>query len=283
MDRQIRAASSLQAGVSAPIMILMSAPRFHLHTLATGIVRLSAPETRHASRSRRLSVGDELVLFDGAGREAAGRIVSMRGAVEVEIAHIVERPRPVPLLTLALALPKGPRQDVLVEKATELGVGAIQPLVTDRSIASASVHKQEKWRQTTIEAAKQSRQCWLPGLLPLRPLRDFASGRMPFDRTVVACTSEDLPVAAIPILTLLPELARAGSILAFIGPEGGWTPAEVEHLASIGGQPVSLGPSVLRVETAAIALAAAIHSLARPQTPPQQAQANAAGPQTVSP
>ncbi len=270
----------------------MIAPRFHVEALSPGIVRLADPEARHARGPRRLSGGDMVVLFDGRGHEATGRILSAEPAdVEVAIGELVFRARPVPRVTLAVALPKGPRQDMLIEKCTELGAASIQPLITERSIPSASIHRRRKWRRTTIEAAKQSGQCWLPALNEPRKLKEVVGDVPGFGGAIVAAPARPFLACGtglaphperpaegrvVPLITsLLNELARAEEILAFVGPEGGWSDAELDMLIAAGALPVSIGPNVLRTETAAIALAAAVHGLA---IVPCQIEGQKAGP-----
>ena len=115
----------------------VSVPRFHVDELASGNVSLPDEEARHALGPRRLSVGDAVTLFDGQGAEAAGRIASRsRRGIDVTIDEIRHSPRPVPALTLAVAPPKGPRQDMLIEKCTELSVAGIVPLLCQRAVAS---------------------------------------------------------------------------------------------------------------------------------------------------
>lgn len=237
-------------------MHVMSMPRFFVEQLSPGRVALPEREARHALASKRLTIGQGAALFDGQGTQALGRIVSSdRHTIEVDILEVTHRERSHPMLTLATALPKGPRQDVLIEKCTELGVSAIQPLVTERSIASASAHRLNKWRQTTIEAAKQSNQCWLPELRPPQPLTAVLADLSPFDLKLLTVTCEwpnASPVGEI-------NLRSARRIIVLVGPEGGWAGEEVEAIVEAGAKPVTLGPNVLRVETAAIALCAAVH------------------------
>ncbi|MBI4579420.1 MAG: 16S rRNA (uracil(1498)-N(3))-methyltransferase [Planctomycetes bacterium] len=228
-------------------------------TVSRPVIGLSEPEARHALASRRLSVGDAVVVFDGRGHEASAAIITAaRGHVEVRVDEIRTRPRPLPTLTLAVAMPKGPRQDQLIEKCTELGVAAIQPILTERSVAGVSDHKREKWRRTTIEAAKQSGRCWLPELLRPVPLHEIVGGLSRYDVAVAAMLPDD--GGAEPITDWIGRLSGRRSILAFVGPEGGWAPAEAQALLAAGVQPISLGPNVLRIETAAIAVAAIVHA-----------------------
>lgn len=235
----------------------MADPRFYAPDLAGPVIRLDDREARHARQSRRLTAGVPVTLFDGAGGQAAGQIeVAGKSQVTVRIGQVSRCPRSQPQLTVAVAVPKGARQDVLIEKCTELGVAAIQPIVTARSVCSASEHRLDKWRQTTIEAAKQSGQCWLPSLAPLRPLGQVLTETSGFD----------LLLAAVPggrsAKEWLPDLENAHRLLAVVGPEGGWTEAESEALIAAGCRSVSLGSSILRIETAAVAIAAMVHALA---------------------
>lgn len=239
----------------------MGLPRFHVQTLTGSPARLSPREGDHATKARRLAIGDEVALFDGAGREALGRITSIaRAAVEVAFEQCGERPRPSPSLTLAIALPKGPRQDVLIEKCTELGAAAVVPLLTARSISGATEHKLDRWRQTAIEAAKQSGQAWLPVFHPPEPLAQALTRVREHDLSVAGALTAEGDHGLVRLLAAAPVPA---SILAFIGPEGGWTDEEIAMLTAAGCQCVNLGPNILRVETAAIAIAAWVHAWQR--------------------
>ncbi len=223
------------------------------------LLDLSEQESRHAVGARRLSVGDELTLYDGRGHQAQAAIAAvMRRSVQVRVGEVEFRPRPLPTLTLAVAMPKGPRQDVLIEKCTELGVAALQPLSSERSVAGATEHKLEKWRRATIEAAKQSGQCWLPELRPLKPLDKTLADRAEDSLTVAAMLPRNGPAVTLP--QVLAQIQAARSVTAFVGPEGGWSEAESDMLLTAGALALSLGPNVLRIETAAIALAAIVHA-----------------------
>lgn len=234
----------------------MGTPRFHVQRLIGPSLRVSGHEAAHALRSRRLSAGDEVILFDGAGSEAAGRISAVaRSHLDVAFENVIRRPRPVPALTLAVALPKGPRQDFLIEKCAELGTAAIVPLITERSIGSASEHKRGRWRQIAIEAAKQSGQAWIPEFPAPETLAE-AMRRVPAHELAVVAATEQ-PCAPF----ALEGTTRPASILAFIGPEGGWTQDELKMLMAADCQQVSLGPNILRIETAAVAIAAVVHAV----------------------
>jgi 16S rRNA (uracil1498-N3)-methyltransferase len=233
----------------------MSLPRFFIDDLQPGIVTLSQREGRHLQHARRLHPGDEVVLFNGRGDEGFGALSatagSRKGPLEVEIRALRHRPRPIPHLTLAVALPKGPRQDWLIEKCTELGVAAIQPIITRRSIAQASAHRLTRWRQTAIEAAKQSGQAWLPELLD--PL-DFP------DALARASGQTHVLIASATARASASSLPGTERVIVFIGPEGDWTPDELRIAELSGAGMLSLGPNTLRVETAAVAVAAIVHA-----------------------
>jgi 16S rRNA (uracil1498-N3)-methyltransferase len=207
-----------------------------------------------------MAVDQKVILLDGRGTQGGGQIISTdRRGVVVEVAKVSQTPRLLPELVLATALPKGSRQDVLIEKCTELGVFAIQPVITERSVVDASHHKLSRWRQIAIEAVKQSNQAWLPALHPPKCLFDVLEDMSVFDQILVTATHES--PKAIPLSAVGVEHAR--KTIGFVGPEGGWTAKEFEAVVNAGGQPVTLGPNVLRIETAAIALCAAVHGLMR--------------------
>ncbi len=272
----------------------MSLPRFFIEGLHVGRVDLPVSEAEHARRVRRLSVGEPVVLFDGRGGEGSGSIIrSSPAGVEVVVEKLVRYPRPRPALTLAVALPKGARQDALVSQCTELGAAGLRPISTERSVSQASEHKLEKWRKATIEAAKQSQQAWLPALAGIEKLPELLRNvvspcpappeksaavpegqgeitdvwREPFDRILLAAIAlTDQSPTSTCIVDLLAGLKACRNVLAFIGPEGGWTDEETRWILETGAVPVSLGPNILRIETAAIALASFFHGLASNET-----------------
>jgi 16S rRNA (uracil1498-N3)-methyltransferase len=198
----------------------------------------------------RAQVGDEVVLFDGSGLEFIGRIAAIRkSVVEVALIDRQEISRELPLsLTLAVALPKGDRQKWLVEKATELGVTRIVPLITERGVAQPTASALDRLRRAVIEASKQ---CGRNRLLEVAAPEDatkYFQVTPPETLRLIADPSGQ-PLGA----SLHPERRQ---IHAAIGPEGGFSPAELATATSSGWQPISLGSRILRVETAAIAIAA---------------------------
>lgn len=241
----------------------MSSARFHLDHLLTGMNVLPSEERAHAARSRRLAEGDHVILTDARGHEAPGRIHRItRDELVVEAQSPAYRARRRPELTLACALPKGPRQDTLIEKCTELGVAALWPLATARSVVSSKEQKLDKWRRRAIEAAKQSGQCWIPDFTPMRDLADVLEASKEFAERWVASSSGDVWQAdPMDVRALSDRWSIADRIIIFIGPEGGWAPEELDRCAQTGVQPLTLGPNTLRIETAAMAAAALVHAI----------------------
>lgn len=231
---------------------MMASPRFYAgpDPLRAGQVELSKAESQHAKLARRLTVDDEVVLFDGRGAQGSGRIVDVQGpTIFVEVASVVQREYDAPLrLTLAVAPPKGPRQDVLVEKCTEIGVAGLWPMICEHSIVRPSVGRLAKWRRTAIEACKQSQRAWLPQVGGLMTFDEVITRCGEFDSALLA-ESKDRPAGALVI-------EQGASILAMIGPEGGFSEQELARAEAAGIGRVRLTQTILRTETAAIVAAA---------------------------
>jgi len=224
--------------------------RFFSDSLIAGdAARLTGAEAQHLARVMRAQVGDEVILFDGGGDEFTGRITAIsKSAVDLEITERRSLDRELPhQLTLAVALPKGDRQKVLVEKLTELGVTRLIPLITQRGVAQPVESALDRLSRSVIEASKQ---CGRNRLMEIAAPVDVA-------QLAEAAPSAVLRLVAHPDGERLAELGGAsGDILAAVGPEGGFTDAEVSALERAGWRRVALGPRILRIETAAMALAA---------------------------
>lgn len=236
----------------------MSEPRFYCTSLAADQLSLTGPEARHALRTLRLGPGDRVVLFDGTGTEVVAQISSTPSRHEMVLA--VQRRRslprpPVSCLTVAVGVCKGPRQRWLVEKLTELGIGGFLPMRCERSTVLPGRSTAAKWRRFAIAAAKQSRQAWLPQVAEPQDFANVIAATSAFDSAFLASAQ----VSAQPILTVLSQLDRPPQrLLVVVGPEGGLTDAEQSAALAAGFKPVRVGPTTLRVETAAIALAATV-------------------------
>ncbi len=215
---------------------------------------LSASAARHV-QVRRLQPADRLVLFDGRGGEWAATVVHMgRQAVTVRVGTFdaVERELGV-RVTLALGVPANERMDFLIEKATELGVFAIQPLQCERSVlrlaGDRALRKGEHWQAVAAAAAEQCGRTRVPQVAPLRMLERWLETTDGDGTRVLLSLAED---AALPGAVL----GRTDALLSLSGPEGGLTSAEQAAARARGFLAVRLGDRVLRAETAPLALLA---------------------------
>jgi 16S rRNA (uracil1498-N3)-methyltransferase len=215
---------------------------------------LDAAESHHALDVLRLEKGDRVTVFNGLGAEITADIAKLtKGAVELRTLQAGNHPALSCQITLGQAIPKGKNMDLIVEKATELGAAAIAPLLSERTVVQAppgeAERKAEKWQRVAIEAAKQCGQNWVPKVDKLRTPKDFFQALERFDLMLIA----SLQPGALSIKRVLGELAvRPQKVLILVGPEGDFTPAEVSLALSNGCRPVTLGPIILRTETAAI-------------------------------
>lgn len=214
--------------------------------------QLTGPEAHHLLHVMRAKPGDEVVLFDGSGDEFPARIERL-GRSEVALA-VLEREtvdRELPgQLTLAVALPKGDRQRWLVEKAVELGVSRLVPLETERSVAQPNAKALDRLRRAVIEASKQCGRNRLMEIVPAQPWSEFLATTDSAQRLIAHPTggisSVDVP------------FSHTEPIVVAVGPEGGFSDAEVTAAMNHSWQAIVLGQRILRIETAALALAAAI-------------------------
>jgi 16S rRNA (uracil1498-N3)-methyltransferase len=222
--------------------------RYYLaEPLNPGLVLIDGPEAHHLSTVCRLRVGDALVLFNGDGTEYPGRVVQVnRKSVEVELAAGERPDRELPFrLEVAAPLPKGDRTQFLVEKLTELGVTVFTPLACERSVIHPREGKREKLERYVIEASKQ---CGRNTLMEVAELTDWASWCLPRDVGEARLLAHPGGTAEMRKLAAPTRIA--------VGPEGGFTDAEAELALTHGWQHVGLGPRILRIETAAVALVA---------------------------
>ena len=213
---------------------------------------------RHA-QVRRVQPGDTLQLFDGGGSDWPATVLAM-GRSEVRVR--VGRPQPVsaelPLaVTLALGMPANERMDTLVEKATELGVDTIQPLMTARSVlrlaGERAQRKQAHWQAVAVAACEQCGRARVPTVAPVRELADWLPQAGNGGQATLRVVLSLQPDAAAP-----PALRWAGveRVLTLSGPEGGLTPDEEAAARAAGFQPAALGSRVLRADTAPLAVLA---------------------------
>ncbi|MDR2240509.1 MAG: 16S rRNA (uracil(1498)-N(3))-methyltransferase [Zoogloeaceae bacterium] len=224
-----------------------------------GFAELPPAAAHHALRVLRLGVGDDVTLFDGSGGEYPGRIIEAGPGVRVRLGVKNETERESPLeFTLAQALPSGDKMDFVVQKAVELGVARIQPLAAARSVMRLSgeraARRVEHWRQVAVSACEQCGRNRLPQIAPVRDLRQWLGSLPPDDG---ACRLQLSPHGG----QRLRDVAGARRFLLLIGPEGGFAPEEAEAARRAGFAELSLGPRILRAETAGLAALAALGAL----------------------
>src|SRR6266513_2514765 len=221
---------------------------------------LRGTEAHHARDVLRMRRGERAVLFNGHGREVTAEIVDLaRDEIRLRKLHETETPPLRCRITLGQAIPKGKNMDLIVQKAVEIGAAEIAPLISERTIVDLGTkeaeQKQVKWQQIAIEAAKQCGQNWLPQIYAPLKLKDFFSSASPARTDLRSIGS--LQPDAVHLKKILSDYTeqhrdRPRNVLMLVGPEGDFTPAELALAKTNGCLPITLGPIILRVETAAI-------------------------------
>jgi 16S rRNA (uracil1498-N3)-methyltransferase len=223
-------------------------------------VTLAGPEAHHVLHVMRAQVGQRVTLFDGSGAEFTAEVAACgRADIQLRILERRDVDRELPFeLVVGVSLPKGDRQKWLVEKLTELGVTTLVPLVTERGVAQPTAAALERLERCVIEAAKQCGRNRLMAIAKPQAWRDWISLEL--------TNTETRRLAAHPGGRPLTELDLSTPLRTFIavGPEGGLTDEELATAVAAGWQCVDLGPRLLRVETAAVALAAVVALRAEP-------------------
>jgi 16S rRNA (uracil1498-N3)-methyltransferase len=234
-------------------------PRFYLDAplRAGGVCTLSEDAAHHAVHVLRLHEGDEVTLFNGRGGEFAARIASMqrlRISIDLLQHRAIERESPL-RITLVQAVSAGERMDSTVRKAVELGVAEIQPVLAARSLArpkgDRAENRRSHWQKIVISACEQCGRNRVPEVQALLSLADYRPGAGA--TKILLSPSSQLPVSKL--------RAIDGEVVLAAGPEAGFTEEEEARLVEAGFVPASLGPRVLRTETAAVAALAALNAL----------------------
>jgi 16S rRNA (uracil1498-N3)-methyltransferase len=230
----------------------MSLPRFHVPDVVPGMARIVLPEhaAHHAHEVLRLRPGDSVHVFDGRGIEfeAIMDVVHRKEVAVLLGASVTPRPESPLRVTLAVAPLKGDRMELVIQKAVELGVTEIRAVVTIRTDAAARPalrgSRQERWEKVASGAAEQCGRAVVPDVLPTTTLDELLPA--PFDgRRLIFLETPGVPG--------LPREPAPASVLLLIGPPGGFEEREVEAARAAAFEPASLGPRVLRTETAAVA------------------------------
>ena len=216
-------------------------------------IELEPSEASHAVKARRLRVGDTVRIFNGNGLSANGVLQSIeRRAVTLELHEFEMHSRPEQAISVAVAIPKGDRQKVLIDNLTQLGLFEIIPLRCDRSVTKTSKNTLEKWQRVAIEACKQSQNPWLPKVLGERSLDELLSESERSLYYADACGE--------PISDVKKTVSTSSLVTIIVGPEGGFTLQEFTKLEQNSISSFKLGPYILRTEAAAIAAVAAFIS-----------------------
>jgi 16S rRNA (uracil1498-N3)-methyltransferase len=224
--------------------------------------QLDEAESRHAAAVLRVRPGDAVDVFDGAGRSAPAVVTEAgKKGVRLRLGAVRHAAPPTSRLLLAVAVPKGSIIEWIIEKAVELGASEIIPLLTQRTVVrldpAERTERQRKWERVAIEACKQCGQNWLPRVHPPRPLTEALAAAPPadFHWPLVACLQPDAwPLGDVlhDRATAHPTDPRRKDAAVWIGPEGDFTPDEYAQLHAAGLLSVTLGPIILRVETASL-------------------------------
>jgi 16S rRNA (uracil1498-N3)-methyltransferase len=228
-------------------------PRFLATSVdvSASLARLDADEARHLAQVLRLAVGDEVAVFDGAGREFRARIerIARDGADVRLIEEVAAAPEPAVRLTLAQAVLKGEKMDDVVRDATMIGVSAVEPLVTDHTAAHMKAGRApERWRRIAIASAKQCRRAVVPAIGVGSAFADFLAANRASLRLLLVEPSAS--VEGHPPSTLAGDRPDSASLL--VGPEGGWSADEIRSAVAAGWIPITLGRRTLRADAVPI-------------------------------
>lgn len=213
-----------------------------------GVVSVIGDEARHASQVVRLRTGERVDLVDGQGRRFEGTVRSAsRDRLDVAVDRVVDESEPAPRIVVVQALAKGDRGEQAVAAMTEVGVDVIIPWSAEHSISRWSGARAQrgvdKWRATARASAKQARRSRVPEVLPLHSTADLDARLADAALIISLDESAREPLAGM-------DIPGSGDVVLVVGPEGGISDAEREHLAGLGARLARLGPTVLRTSTA---------------------------------
>lgn len=218
-------------------------------------IMLSRDDSHHLSDVLRLPVGASVTVCDGQGGEASAVITASQGGVLT--VWIVDRKRQAETgvsIALIQAVPKAQKMDLIIQKATELGVCTIQPVMTDRGVVrledERADHRTTRWQRIAFEAAKQCRTSWIPKVYPVASLATVLERNLALDALLIGSLEPETRTLRDCLNEL--RVRHVGSVGLLIGPEGDFSPREYELARKAGALPVSYGARVLRVETAAL-------------------------------
>ncbi len=228
-------------------------------------IELTGDEAHHAARVLRVAPGEQVTVLDGAGGMFTCVVESTtKQRVELRVEQKTFAPRLPCQITLLQAIPKTKAMDYIVQKATELGVARLVPILSERVVVQLNereaADKAEKLKPIALEAIKQCGSPWLPRIEPPVSLKSFLARGEKFDLSLVASLQEKQSALRDYLQNFQSQYQRMPATAAiWIGPEGDFSPAEMDWLRASGYQPITLGRLILRSDTAAIASLAVLN------------------------
>ncbi len=232
-------------------------PRFYVPQpqMKDGILRIEGREVKHIRRVLRLKPGDEIITFNGSGKEYYGTIIEDGPTfVLIKIEDLLFPEKESPLkMTLAQSLLKGEKMDYVVQKSTELGVSKIIPFFSSRSVPllekSPKLKRHHRWERIAMEASKQCGRTMVPIVEPIQSYSEMIRKASPESIRLILWEREGYNLKE-----MIERPIEKRSIFFVIGPEGGFSKEEIEEAKGSGFLPVNLGKRILRAETASLCL-----------------------------
>lgn len=228
--------------------------RFYISpdSIRRDVIYIRGQEAHHARDVMRLKVGDEIIVFDGTGKEYIGVIDKLdKKDIIAKIEKTIKRQIDTFRLALAQAVPKSNKMDFIVEKATELGAQRIIPIITNRTIVQVDTTKAtskiNRWKKLAVAASKQCGRVKIPEISEVKDFEDSLSYIKDYELALMPCLDEGVEK--------LKDVLKNDSVksaIIYIGPEGDFTEDELRTAKSMGARLVSLGKEILRSDTAAI-------------------------------
>jgi 16S rRNA (uracil1498-N3)-methyltransferase len=235
------------------------------HQINNNLVTITGQDAKHLGKVLRLNSGDEIQVFDGSGVEYLVKLTTVNASQASGIILSAQQgATESPLrVNLVQALPKQGKMELIIQKCTELGVGDIYPVATERTVVKLEGgkggEKAERWQKVAVEAVKQCGRSFVPKVYMPQSLASFLKSLLPQNNLALIMLWEGEKALGLKqVLSRWEDKRNKPEIFLLIGPEGGFTEAEVDKVQAWGGQAVTLGPRILRTETAGIAALSAI-------------------------